>query len=123
VNLATLGVVVAFVAEIGGWADLATLLGRGILGGTLVAVYIYAAVMALEALLAYALASPTLLRSRVVDRHRVLLQRRLQRGVRWMGVALWISLVLRAIGLRAVAGEALDTLLQATISVGALSLS
>jgi small-conductance mechanosensitive channel len=123
VHLVMFGVGLALVAEIGGWTDLAGLLGRAILGGILVGLYLYAAILALEALLAYAMASPALRRSRLIDRHKVVLQRRLQRGARWLGAALWLNLVLRAIGLRATAGEALATLLGTTISVGALSLS
>jgi potassium efflux system protein len=122
-RLAMLGLVLALLAGIGGWTDLATVLGRGILASTLVAVYIYAAVIALEALLAYALVSPTLRRSHLVDRNQTLLQHRLERGLRWLGVGLWLYLVLGAIGLRNAAADALHALLRAGVSVGALSLS
>jgi len=123
VHLAMLGLVLALLAGIGGWSDLAMVLGRGILAGTLAAVYIYAAVIGFEALLAYALASPTLRRSRLIDGHQTLVRRRMERALRWLGVAAWVSLVLGAVGLQSTAAEALRALLQAGVSVGALSLS
>jgi potassium efflux system protein len=122
-NLAMLSLAIALLAKIGGWTDLAAVVGRGILASALLALYVYAAVIAIEALLAYALASPTLCRSHLVDHNRNLLQRRIERGLRWLGVGLWLILVLRAVGLRNAAADALRSLLQAGVSVGALSLS
>src|SRR5262249_41043269 len=122
-QLAILGLVLALMAEIGGWTALAAVLGRGILASTLAAVYIYAGVIALTALLIYALASPTFRRSHVVDRNQTVLQRRLERGLPWLGVALWLVVVLRAVGLRSAAVAGLRTLLRASVTVGALSLS
>jgi len=122
-NLAMLGLALALLAEIGGWADLSAVLGRSILASALTALYVYAAVIALEALLAYALVSPTLRRSHLVVRHQTLLQRRIERGLRWLGVGVWITLVLRTLGLSNAAADALRALLQAGVSVGALSLS
>jgi small-conductance mechanosensitive channel len=122
-HLAILGLALALLAGIGGWTDLATVLGRGILASGLAGLYVYAAVLALSALLAYALASPTLRRSHVVDRNQTLLQRRVERGLRWLGVGLWLNLLLGALGLRSAAAEALRALLRAGVSVGALSFS
>jgi small-conductance mechanosensitive channel len=123
-NLVMLALALALVAEIGGWTGLATVLGRGVvIGSAVAALLVYAAVIALEALLAYALASPTLRRSHLVSRHQLLLQRRTERGLRWLGAGLWITLVLRSLGLGGAAADALHALLQAGISVGALSLS
>lgn len=122
-HLATLGLALALLAEMGGWTNLAAVLGRGILASALAAVYTYAAVIALTALLTYALASPTFRRSHVVDRNQTLLQRRLERGLRWLGVGFWLTLVLGALGLRSAATEALRALLRSGVTVGELSLS
>ena len=122
-RLAMLGLALALLAEIGGWTHLAAVLGRGILASVLAGVYVYAAVIALTALLAYALASPTFRRSHVVDRNQILLQRRLERGLRWLGVAFWLNLLLVALGLRNAAVEGIGVLLRTRVSVGALSLS
>jgi len=118
-----LGLVLALLAEIGGWTALAAVLGRGILASVLAAVYVYAGVIALTALLVYALASPTFRRSHVVDRNQTLLQTRLERGLPWLGVALWLNMVLGALGLRSTAIEGLHTLLRTGVAVGALSFS
>ena len=117
------GSALALLAEIGGWTNLAAVLGRGILASALAAVYVYAGVIALTALLTYALASPAFRRSHLIDRNQTLLQRRLERGLRWLGVGLWLNLVLGALGLRSAAIEALRALFGAGVSVGALSLS
>ena len=122
-QLAMLGLALALLAEIGGWTALAAVLGRGILASALAAVFVYAGVIALTALLTYALASPTFRRSHLVDRNQTLLQRRLERGLRWLGVGLWLYLVLGAVGLRSAAIEALRAFLRAGVAVGALSLS
>ena len=72
-------------AEIGGWTNLATLVGRGILAAAIAALYIYAAVIAVNALVAYALASRTFRRSYLVERNTAILQRQAERGLRWLG--------------------------------------
>jgi len=120
---AVAGLALAFLAELGGWANLSTLLGRGLLAAITVAVYTYAAVLGLEPMLVHLLTSPTLRRSRLFDRQTERLQRSIGRFLRWLGVIFWLYLVLRAVGLQTTALEALRALLHAGISVGALSLS
>jgi potassium efflux system protein len=118
-----LGLGVALLAELGGWANLATLLGRGIVASAIVALYVYAAVIALDPLLGSALTWSALRRSHLFDRHTAVMQRRVHRALRWLGVALWIYLVLAAVALRSTAADALRAILQMGVSVGALSLS
>jgi small-conductance mechanosensitive channel len=99
------------------------LLGRGILAGVIAGLYIYAVGIALAALLAYALASRTVRRSYLLGRNTAVLQRRAERGLRWLGVGLWFYFLATALGLRSAAADALGKLLDAGVSVGALSLS
>jgi potassium-dependent mechanosensitive channel len=122
-TLVMLGLALAFLAEIGGWTNLATLLGRGILAGAIIGLYIYAATIALAALFAYALASRTFRRSYLVERNGAILQQRAERGLRWLGVGLWFYFLLTGLGLRSAAADAMGRLLEAGVSVGALSLS
>ena len=122
-KLALVGLALSLVAELGGWNALATLVGRGVLTSALAGLYLYAAVVALDAMLAYALTSPTLGRSRLVGVDPGLAQRRGERILRWLGVGVWVYLVLTALGLRGAGAEALRVLLGAGVSVGALSLS
>jgi small-conductance mechanosensitive channel len=121
--LAILGLALALLAETTGWTDLGTMLGLGILGGAIAAVYVYAASIALAALLGYALVSRTLRRSYVIARSTVVLQRRIERALRWLAVGLWIYLVLVTLGLRTAAADVLASLLDVSASIGALSLS
>jgi potassium-dependent mechanosensitive channel len=123
VNLAMLGLALAFLAMIGGWTNLGTLVGRGILGAAIAALYIYAAAIALSAMVAYGLASRTFRRSSLLERNTAILQRQSERVLRWLGAGVWAYFVLTALGLRSTAADALRALLDASVSVGALSLS
>ena len=122
-TLAMLGLALALLAEIGGWTNLGTLIGRAILAGAIAALYVYAAAIALGALLAYALASRAAGRSHLFRRNAALVQRRTERALRWVGAGLWLYMVATALGIRGTAAGALATLLDAGITVGALSLS
>jgi small-conductance mechanosensitive channel len=117
------GVVVAFVAETGGWSSLAGLLGRGILISGIGALYVYAAMISIEALFAYALASPALRSSLFVDRNQRMVQRWMAAGLRLIATVYWLRLLVNSLGLRDVAADGLDAVLDAGVTVGALSLS
>jgi small-conductance mechanosensitive channel len=117
------GLALALLADVGGWTYLATLLGRGIVAGTVSALFVYAAVIALSALVGYLLASHTARRSHVLGRNTAVLQRRAERALRWVGAILWLYLLATALALRGAVAGAAAALLGAGISVGALSLS
>jgi small-conductance mechanosensitive channel len=78
-----------------GTMRLARLLGSGLLGSTLIAVMIYAAVQVTDGLLALALRVWPLRRLGMVARHRALLERRAHRLLCWMAVAAWAVGMLR----------------------------
>jgi potassium efflux system protein len=113
--VAALGV--ALLAQLGGWGELATLLGRGSLVLALLGVYVWAAVVAVDALLAWLYGS-----TRWGARSQRA-QRRARWVVRWVAGAVWLYAALGSIGLREPAAEALGRVLAAGISVGALSLT
>ncbi len=122
-RVALVGLVVAFLAEIGGWANLSTLLGRGVLSSATLAVYVYAAVIGVEPVLVHLLTSPMLSRSHLLQRRTAVLRDRVGRTLRWLGAGLWLYLVVRSVGLSSAALEATRAFLGAGITVGALSLS
>jgi small-conductance mechanosensitive channel len=122
-DLATLGLALALLAEVGGWTNLAALVGRGIVAGALAGLYVYAITIALAALLAYGLASRTVQRSYLLARNTAALQRRAEAGLRWLGAGLWLYFLATAVGMRSAAAGALGRVLDAGVSVGALSLS
>lgn len=123
ISIAIGGFIFAILAEIGGWSTLAGLLGRGILAGGVITLYLYAMALSLEAIAAYVLSSPALRHSRFVDRNQDLVQRWTAIALRLLCAAFWFTLVLNALGLRDVAFDSLDAMLSAGVSVGALSLS
>jgi len=113
---------VALLAEIGGWSGLATLVGRGALSLALIAVYVWAAVVAADALLAWVLSSPRWSRFPLAGAEAPA-QRRARLFVRWLGAALWLYAALGSVGMRETAVESVRLILDAGISVGALSLT
>jgi potassium efflux system protein len=123
INVALAGVVFSIFAEAGGWSSLAALVGRGFLVCATVALYVYAITLALEAMLAYALGSPTLRTSRFVDRNQAMVQRWASIGLRVLGALYWFKLVVNALGLGDIVAEMLGSALTTGVSVGALSIS
>jgi potassium-dependent mechanosensitive channel len=107
---------IALAAEIGGWSRLSGLLGRAGIVAALSAVYVWAAVSTLEALLVWALHSPRW--SRLLRGGR--LARRL---IHWGGTGVWVYLVVVTLGQRDLVAHALRTILDAGISIGALSVT
>jgi hypothetical protein len=99
-RLAMAGLVAAMVAEVGGWTNLAGLLGRGIVAAAISTMYVHAAIIALSGLLAYVLASPTARRSRLVERDTAFLQEHGERVLRGLGIGLGLYFVTMAVGLR-----------------------
>lgn len=123
VDVAMAGLIVALLADVGGWTTLGVLIGRGILAGAFAFLYIYAAALGLSAAVAYAMTSTTLRRSHLFDRRTAILQERAARWLFWLGTAVWFYFILIALGLRGVAAESLRALSTLGVSVGALSIS
>jgi potassium efflux system protein len=115
-KVALVAFAVALVAEIEGWSKLSALLGRGGIVAALSAVYIWAAVLGVDALLVWTLNSPRW--SRLLRGGRVA-----HRLIRWGGVGVWVYLVVTTLGRRDVVAQALRTVLDAGISIGALSVT
>lgn len=115
--------VVTVAAEIGGWDHLAAFLGRGIIAGAVVAVFVYAAAIGLEPMLVGALETPLLRRSHLFASDPTVMRRRVRYVLWGLGTLLWLTFVLRAIGMHAAAITGLQRLLAAGVSVGALSIS
>jgi potassium efflux system protein len=114
---------IGLLAEVGGWSQLATLVGRALMSGALLGLYLYAGLVALDAVTAYALRSRLLARLHLVKRHRETLGRQIARLLRFAAAAYWLYGVLGVLGARSAAADWLGALLSAGVSVGALSLS
>jgi small-conductance mechanosensitive channel len=113
----------SFVSQLAGYSAIALLLGRGVIAGAILAVYIYAAVTVLDPFLCRILTSRTFRRSNLINRNADMLRKKVGRSLLWAGVALWLYMEVKAMGVRDVAAEALNRLLQMSISIGSLSLS
>jgi len=115
-RLAAVALATALLAELAGWTALAALLGRGAAVLALLALYVWAAVVALDALV-WMLSSPGR------SGWRAPAQRRAGLVLRWLGAFVWLYIGLGAVGLRESAIDGVRRLLEAGISVGALSLT
>jgi small-conductance mechanosensitive channel len=113
----------SLLAEIGGWIGLSALVGRGALIAVLGGVYVWAAIVAVDALLAWSLRSPRIARFGLEQPEGQLAELRARRVVRGLGLVLWVYYVLGALAIREEALGAVGTLLAAGIKVGALSLT
>jgi potassium efflux system protein len=122
-TLGLYGLVLTLAAEVCGWSALASLVGRLVLVGGVTAMLVGAATLSVEALASFALASPLLRTSRFVNENQELVHRWSRTLVRLAGAAYWVRIVLNALGLRAVAQETAQAVLDTGVSVGALSLS
>ena len=107
---------IALAAEIGGWSRLSTWLGRGGIVAALSAVYVWAAVSALDAVLVWMLHSPRW--SRMLRGGRLAGQL-----IHLGGAGVWVYLVIVILGQRDSVAHGLRTILDAGISIGALSVT
>ncbi len=121
-RLAGGGLVLALGAEIGGWDGIASLLGRGILGGVLLAVFFAATILGVEPVVLHLLGTP-FLRRRLLVEDPALTRRRVGMVLGAAGSVAWLIFLLRGLGMLEVAAEGLRIVLAAGISVGALSIS
>jgi potassium-dependent mechanosensitive channel len=112
---------VALIGEIGGWSGLAAMLGRAALGSALYAVYTWAVLTGLDALVAWALRTPRW--SNFLADDPLEAQQRARRVARWVTVGTWLYLVLGGVGLRTPVWRAASGVLGSGISIGELSIT
>lgn len=112
----------ALLALLGGWNDLAAMLGHGTVSWSLIAVYTWAAVLSLDALCVWMLAGSRWSRL-AFSADGALALRRAQRLVRVLGVAVWLYVCLGIVGLRAPLLDGVGRVLAAGVAVGKFSLT
>lgn len=117
------GLLIATLAEVGGWEHLSALLGRGIVASAVVAVLVQAAVVGLGPIVLAIVAAPWLQRRRLLGSEAEVLAHRVSQALRWIATFVWSVFVLRAVGLHWAAVGLVQDLLALGFSVGALSLS
>jgi small-conductance mechanosensitive channel len=113
----------ALAADVGGLGNFADLIGNGTLRSAYMALFFYTILKVVQSLVAYALVLRPLRLLRMVSRHRGLVRRRLDRGMRALAVVAWIYMTFVNFGMDAAGRSALAGLLGAELSVGAVSVS
>jgi small-conductance mechanosensitive channel len=115
--------VTALLANAIGYITLANLLGNALLESSYLALTLYALVVILDDLAQLALSSRPLAALGMVRRHRLLLQRRIHRGLQLLAVVLWVLEVLQRLLLRDLLFDGAQRLLTAELSIGSIRLS
>ncbi len=114
--------VLAIVAALIGWVDFATVLGTSILLGGFLIIGVFAYLMVFQSLVILALFFWPLRLLRIVSQHRQLIRRRLEWLLRVLAVGLWVTLLVKPLGMGPVIDGITQTL-SASASVGTLSVS
>jgi potassium-dependent mechanosensitive channel len=113
----------AALANILGYADLGYLIGTIFLRSVYIAALLYTVIRILEGLILIALEMQPLASLRVVSLHRHLLARRASAVLEFLAVLFWLNLMLNFFGLTTPLMTALGAALNASVTLGSLSLS
>ena len=116
-------VAIAIVADLFGWADLASMLGGGVERAGYLGFFVFVLLKVLQSLATFALVLWPLRLLRAISGHRMLVRRRLERVLSVIAVGLWATLLFRQLGLLDPAQATVGRMLRAGVSVGALSVS
>jgi potassium-dependent mechanosensitive channel len=122
-KLALAGVLVALVADAVGNVSLARLIGSGVLSSGYLSMILVAGRRLAEGLVTFALRVRPLGRLRMVQHHGALLERRAHRWLRTLSVIVWTIGMLDYFGLLMPALALARRMLDANLTMGALSLS
>jgi small-conductance mechanosensitive channel len=122
-KLALTGVLVALVADIVGNVSLARLIGSGVLSSGYLAMVLIAGRRLAEGLVTFALRVRPLVRLRMVANHGAHLERRAQRWLRMLSAIVWVIATLDYFGLLMPSVALARQVLDARLSIGALSLA
>ncbi|MCP9495606.1 MAG: mechanosensitive ion channel [Pyrinomonadaceae bacterium MAG19_C2-C3] len=122
-RIAAVGFALAFMANAIGYVSLANLVADAVLGSAYTAVVLYAISRIADGIIVIALRVPPLSLLGMVQAHRSLVRRRLQRVVRWIGGFLWASYSLELLSLRVPFIEKAREILTAELAIGSFSIS
>lgn len=111
----------AFVANVFGFASLSFLIGNGLLRACYAAILIYTLVQILSSGIAFLLRVRPFSSLGAVKSNRVKIRLTATRGIKWMGIALWAIVVMRAFSLQDVAYETANAIVGYTVHIGEIS--
>ncbi|WP_298863215.1 mechanosensitive ion channel domain-containing protein [uncultured Gimesia sp.] len=116
-------VMLAILADLAGWSDLAVLLGGIALRSGYLGLLIFVLLKVFYGLATFAIVLRPLRLIRAISNHREFVDQLLQRILSVLAVCLWASLVCGQLGLLAPATDLVKLILNASITTGALSVS
>ena len=122
-RLAAVVLAVAIFSDLIGWDDLARVLRAGILGGGYASIGVYVLFLVFQSLIAFVLLFRPFSLLRMVSRNRQLIRKRIGGAMKIIAIGLWGVLVLRPIGLLDLILDNFTRVLNATTSIGSLSVS
>jgi len=114
---------VALFADLFGWGNLSNLLGHGVLRAAYLGVFVFVSLKVFQSLMDFALVVRPLRLVRGITRHRNVVRRRLKSLLYLVALGTWVSLTLSELGLWGSARTGVVDLLEAQLTIGALSIS
>ncbi|MEQ8667732.1 MAG: mechanosensitive ion channel [Pirellulales bacterium] len=114
---------IAILADLAGWSDLSVLLGDGVLRSGFLGLFTFVLLKAFHGLASYALLLRPLRQLRAISNHRQLVDHWLEWVLSILAVGMWVALVCGQLGLLAPAIAVVKSTLNASVTVGALSVS
>lgn len=116
-------VIIAILADLAGWTDLAVILGDGVLRCGYLGLVTFVLLKVFHGMATFALVLRPLRLSRAISNHRQLVNHRLGRVLNVVAVVLWSILVCGQLGLLVPAKAVVGRVLGASVNVGTLSVS
>lgn len=114
---------VALLAGALGFIQLARVVAGAVFGSGYAAMLLYVVQRFAQGMWAFALRTRTLCRSRMVQRHRALLQARGERALSWIATAIWVVAVLRSAEVYHSVDDTVRAVLTAPFPVGSFGVS
>lgn len=114
---------VAFVAGILGFANLAYLIGNGVLGSAYLGLVIYTAIQIVRGLIIFALRVPPLAGMAIVKNNRPIIRERSVKIVRWLGAIIWVFVTLNLFSIRQTIFGFVRSILAFSVNFGTIEIS
>lgn len=113
----------AIIADLAGWSDLAVLLGGGVLRSGYLGLMIFVLLKVFHGLATFAMEIRPLQSLKAISKHRQSVDRVIERVLSILAIGLWGTLLIGQLGLLAPAIDVVKLILNASVTTGTLSVS
>ncbi len=114
---------IALIANIFGYVSLSNIVGNSVLGSSYIAIILYAVVQILKSLIIFAFRVRPLSTLGMVKTSREMLERKIFRGITWLGVLAWGILTLNLFSIKEAVFTSLKEGLTSRLEIGSIAIS